>query len=124
MADDSMFKKCFSIKSIYGSTVNIKNIEIDVDNFDRKELKRKAIALVDIQVSNMQTEAEVLEWFIDTSSIDSDYTEFAPYLNAANENDRTGTYSMKDFIKGLFQGGVLNKVSDKHNYILISKVSS
>ena len=104
--------------------MNIKNIEIKVDNFDQKQLKRKATAIVDIEVSNMQTEADVLEWFVDTNSIDADYTEFAPYLNAANENDRTGTYSMEDFIKGLFQGGVLNKVSDKHNYILISKISS
>ena len=124
IADKEAFKKCFSIKSIYGSTLNIKNIEIKVDNFDQKQLKRKATAIVDIEVSNMQTEADVLEWFVDTNSIDADYTEFAPYLNAANENDRTGTYSMEDFIKGLFQGGVLNKVSDKHNYILISKISS
>lgn len=124
IADKNAFEKCFSVKSIYGSTVNKKNIEIKVDNFDQKQLKRKATAIVDIEVSNMQTEADVLEWFVDTDSIDADYTEFAPFLNAANENDRTGTYSMEDFIKGLFQGGVLNKVSDKHNYILISKVSS
>ena len=124
IADKETFKKCFSIKSNYGSIVNVKNIEIKIDNFNQKELKRKATAIVDIEISNMQTDSDVLEWWVDTKDIDGDYTEFAPYLNAANENDRTGTYSLEDFLKGLFQGGVLNKVSNKHNYILISKESS
>ena len=42
------------------------------------------------------------------------------FENAFDENDVTKSYSVLDFIKGMFYGGVLN-TQPKPSYILISK---
>lgn len=123
IADPEIFKQCFHIKSLYGSVVKVKNVEIKVDNFNEKELKRNASAVVDIAVSNIPQDAEVLEWYIDTDPIDTDIALFDRFFGAVSENDRTKSYSVDNFIKGIFQGGIINKSGDKHNYILISKNS-
>ena len=94
-----------------------------MDNFNEKELKRNASAVVDIAVSNIPQDAEVLEWYIDTDPIDTDIALFDRFFGAVSENDRTKSYSVDNFIKGIFQGGIINKSGDKHNYILISKNS-
>lgn len=123
MADEDIFKKCFSIKANYGSNVTVDEIDVEVDNFNQKELKRNAYAKVKVKVTNMANDAEVLEWYLDIEKAESSITLFEPYLNAASVNDRNKTYSLENFIKGMFQGGVVNKSSDKHNYVLISKIS-
>ena len=53
---------------------------------------------------------------------DTDYTLFAPYFGATAESDVTKSYSVDNFVKGIFYGGVVNKTL-KPNYILISKNS-
>ena len=66
----------------------------------------------------MPSDSEVIEWTLQLP--DLDITDFAPYLGAVSESDIAKSYSLEDFIKGMFYGGVVNDTL-KHNYILISK---
>ena len=102
------------------NSLPLRNIEYQIQNITEKNLVRTAYAIVDLKVFNMATDSEVIEWTLQLP--DLDITEFAPYLDAIDENDVTKSYSLKDFIKGMFYGGVVNK-SLEPNYILISKKS-
>ena len=121
ITEKQFFEKCFFIKPTYGSLASVKNVDIHIDNFDSKELKRNAFAEVLISVTNIPQDAEVLEWYISTDAIDTNTSLMDRFFGAVSENDRTKSYSVDNFIKGMFQGGLINKSSDKHNYILISK---
>ena len=115
-----LFEKAFQCKAIYGSEVKIGNVEFDIQNITNKELKRKAIATVDLKLCNMATDSEVIEWTLQLP--DLDITDFAPYLGGTDENDVTKSFSLENFIKGMFYGGVISS-SLNPNYILISKNS-
>lgn len=119
-AREDIFPKAFQCKALYGSEVKVGNIEYQIQNITDKELVRTAYAIVDLKVCNMAMESEVIEWTLQLP--DLDITEFAPYLDGTDENDVTKSYSLENFIKGMFYGGVVNK-SLKPNYILISKKS-
>lgn len=121
ITEQQFFEKCFFVKPTYGSVVTVKNVDIHIDNFNHKELKRNAYAEVLISVTNIPQDAEVLEWYISTDAIDTDITLLDRFFGAVSENDRAKSYSVDNFIKGMFQGSIINKSSDKHNYILISK---
>lgn len=117
MSDEKVFEKAFRIKALYGSEVKVGGISIETENIVNKELKRKSIATVELKVSNMAMDSEVLEWTLELP----DTTRLSEFLcNATSESDPTKSYSVLDFIKGIFCGGVVNKEL-KPNYILISK---
>ena len=121
ITDKSVFAKAFKAKPKYGSEVKVGNIEIKAENItgDEKELKRKATATVKLHVFNMATDSEVIEWNLELP--DTDYTLFGEYFdNSTGEGDPSKSYSLIDFVKGIFQGGVVNKTSAP-NYILVSK---
>lgn len=125
MTNPEVFEKAFQVKPIYGSNVKVGNIEFDVKNITEKEhtnlLIRKATAIVDLKVYDLAQDSEVIEWNIDLP--DTEASVFAPYiLGAQGENDVTKSYSVDNFMKGMFQGSVVNK-SLKPSYILISKKS-
>lgn len=115
-----LFEQAFQCKTLYGSEVKVGNVDIEIQNITDKVLKRTAIATVDLKLCHMATDSEVIEWTLTLP--DLDVTEFAPYLNALDENDVTKSFSLENFIKGMFYGGVINK-SLQPNYILISKNS-
>ena len=117
---EELFKKAFTYKPLYGSEVKVGNVTFDIQNITDKVLKRRAIATGDLKIFNMATESEVIEWNLQLPELD--ITEFAPYLGATDENDVTKSFSIEDFIKGMFYGGVVNKTLSS-NYILISKNS-
>jgi hypothetical protein len=100
--------------------VKVSKVKIDTKNInDKKELKRESVATVDLKVSNMQSDSEVLEWTLELP--DTVYTLFNTFFENANtENDPTKSFSVKDFVKGMFYGGLVN-TKLKSNYILISK---
>lgn len=120
LSDEQVFDSAFQVKALYGSDIRVSKIEIKTKNInDEKELKRESTAIVDLKVSNMQSDADVLEWYLDLP--DTDYTLFSPFLeNANNENDVMKSFSVLNFIKGMFYGGLVN-TKMKSNYILISK---
>lgn len=121
VASESYFKNAFKIKTLYGSNVELGKVEFDIKNITDKELVRTATAIAEVKVFDMAMDSEVLEWTLELP--DTDYTLFSPYFDGAvSENDPTKSYSVADFVKGIFYGGVVNKKL-KPNYILISKNS-
>lgn len=123
MAEEEVFRNAFVASSVYGSQVEVGAIKIDAENISKsdKVLRRKATAMVDLVVYDMVTDSEVIEWTLKTP--DLDYTCFAEFFeNASEENDPSKSYSLLDFVKGMFYGGVVNKQMES-NYILISKNS-
>ena len=120
IAREDLFPQAFQCKALYGSEVKVGNIEYQIQNITNKNLVRTAYAIVDLKVCNMAMDSEVIKWTLQLPELD--ITEFAPYLDGTDENDVTKSYSLENFIKGMFYGGVVNK-SLKPNYILISKKS-
>lgn len=121
MADSIVLRESLKVKPIYGSQVKVGDISINVLDITGSErnLNRKAEAIVDIKVYNMATDSEVLEWNIDLPV--TNYALFNEFFeNAYDENDPNKSYSVLDFLKGVFQGGVATHEM-KPNYILISK---
>lgn len=121
MTDKRYFADAFKASVKYGSELKIGKIDIDVNDItgDSKELKRIATATVELKVFNMATDSEVIEWNLELP--DTDYTLFNQFFDGAvDENDPSKSYSVMDFIKGMFQGSVITK-NLKPNYILISK---
>ena len=121
VAAENYFAKTFKIGALNGSNVSVGDIRIEFENITNKQLMRTATAYVSVKVYDMPMDSEVLEWSLELP--DTDITRFAPYLDGAtNENDPTKSYSVQDFIKGIFYGGIVNKKLNP-NYILISKNS-
>lgn len=119
MADEEYLREALKVKTLYGSKVEIGSIKFDVKNITEKELKRTAVATIDLKVYNMLgNDADVIEWTLELP--DSDISRLTQFFGATSENDVTKSYSVDDFLKGIFYGGVINK-SIKPNYILISK---
>lgn len=121
LASKQYFKNAFKVRAIYGSNVEVGKVEFNIKNITNKELVRTATAIAEVKVFDMAMDSEVLEWSLELP--DTDYTLFSPYFDeAVSENDPTKSYSVADFVKGIFYGGIVNKTL-KPNYILISKNS-
>jgi len=118
VANKDYFAKAFNAKSIYGSDVQVGKINITEENITDRKIQRVAIAEVELKVFNMATESDVIEWVVTLP--ESDYTLFLPFCGAISEDDITKTYSLENFLKGMFCGGILN-TKPKPNYILVSK---
>ena len=121
MADEYRIRKYFKAKALYGSQVDLGKIKIDVENItgESHDLNRKACASVDLKIYNMYSDSDVIEWTLDIPN--TEYTLFNKYFEGAtDEGDATKSYSLMDFVRGMFQGGVVSK-DLKPNYILISK---
>ena len=121
VASEQYFKNAFKVKALFGSNVEVGKVEFDIKNITNKQLVRTATAITELKVFDMPMDSEVVEWTLELP--DTDYTLFNPYFDGAvSENDPTKSYSVADFVKGIFYGGVVNKTL-KPNYILISKNS-
>lgn len=121
MADENVLRDALKVKALYGSSVKVGDTNIEVKDItgSEKKLNREAIATVDLKIFNMPTDSDVIEWNLELPS--TDYTLFNEFFeNAVDENDPDKSYSVKEFITGIFQGGAV--VHDmKPNHILISK---
>ena len=121
MSDKEILKKYFLYKANYGSKVSIADIKIEECNNDNLELKRSVVATIQLKVSNMVTDMEVVEWNLKIPYSEVVMPKMMSFLeNANDENDPSKSYSLKHFIRGIGQGGVVN-YQPKPNYILISK---
>lgn len=121
MADEDVFRDAFKVKPLYGSSVNVGIINIDVKDITGtdKQLNRQATATIDLKIFNMPTDSEVLEWNLELPV--TNYALFNEFFEEADdENDPNKSYSVLDFLTGVFQGGVVTH-DMKPNYILISK---
>ena len=119
IADEDYLREALKIRALYGSKVELGNIQFNVKNIIGKELKRTAVATINLKVYNMlANDADVIEWTLEMP--ESDTSRFTPFFGAISETDVTKSYSVDEFLKGIFYDGVINK-SIKSNYILISK---
>ena len=116
-----VLSQCFKAQTHYGSSVNIDIDTIMVQNITNKQLLRTATATVKLKVFNMPQDADVIEWTIglpDTTTL-----LFDEFLDGADsEDDVCKSFSVRDFIKGMFYGGIVNQ-DVKPSYILITKNS-
>lgn len=120
MTDTEYFKNAFKCKTLYGSNVGIGKVEINVQNITGRKLDRTATAIVQLKLYNMAMDSEVIEWSLELPDLNVE--KFTRFFGALGENDYTKSYSIENFIQGIFYGGVINKTL-KPNYILISKNS-
>ena len=118
---EPVLRRSFEVKSLYGSNISIGKISYDIETKENKQLKRKAEAIIELKVCNMPLDMDVIEWKLNVP--DSEYTLFNEFFEGAvDENDPTKSYSVLEFIHGIFYGGILNQHGNS-NYILISKNS-
>ena len=106
---------------LHGAKANIDSIKIDTSYIDsEKNLNRNATASIFISINNMMTDCDVLEWQFDPNEFEASVNAFEPYFNAINWKDFSKTYSIENFLQGLFRAAHLNSYGKKPNYILIS----
>ncbi|MBO5630485.1 MAG: hypothetical protein J5965_15585 [Aeriscardovia sp.] len=121
MEEEVFFRQAFRTKALYGSNVEVGKVTFDIQNITDKQLMRTAIANVELKLFDMAQDSEVIEWSLELP--DTDYTKFSPYFEGAvSEEDVTKSYSVINFIKGMFYGGLVNKTLPS-NFILISQNS-
>lgn len=119
ITNEEVLRENLAVKSCYGSSVDVGNISIDVNNHFNKELKRKAIAKVELKVYNMVTESDVIEWTLNHPDY-SVTTDFTNIMAATSEKDYTGSFSVDRFVAGVFNAAQ-NHWDETPNRILISK---
>lgn len=119
ITNEDALRQSLAVKSCYGSSVSVGNIAIEANNHFNKELKRKAVAKVELLICDMYTDSDVIEWTLNHP----DYTvtlDFTSIMAATAENDYTGSFSVDRFVAGVFNA-TQNHWDETPNRILISK---
>ena len=119
ITDKAVLRDSLKVRTAYGSEVEIGDIEIDTDNHFQKQFRRHSIASVELKLWNMPMDADVIEWHLNHPEYSMTNT-FLQIQNASSEDDLSGSFSMVNFIQGLFQA-VQNHWTQEPNRILISK---
>lgn len=118
-SDEDILRECLKVKASYGSMIEIGKINISINNHNQKKLERLAVASVELKLWNMPMDADVIEWTLNHPEYSITDT-FMQIQNAAAEADLTGSFSLVNFIQGVFQA-VQNHWNLDPNRILISK---
>lgn len=118
-SDEEVLRECLKVKAAYGSEIEVGKIVININNHNQKKLERLAVASVELKLWNMPMDADVIEWTLDHPEYSVTDT-FMQIQNAAAEADLTGSFSLANFIQGVFQA-VQNHWNQEPNRILISK---
>lgn len=118
-SDEDVLRECLKVKAAYGSEMEIGKINISTNNHNQKKLERLAVASVELKLWNMPMAADVIEWSLDHPEYSVTDT-FMQIQNAASEADLNGSFSLANFIQGVFQA-VQNHWNQEPNRILISK---
>ncbi len=107
MSNKEVLKESFTCKTLYGSKVEVADIKIEECNNVNQKLNRSVTATIQLKVSNMMSDMDVLEWNINIPYAEK--TTMMKFLDGAlDENDVTKSYSLENFIIGIAQGGVVN----------------
>ena len=118
-SDEDVLRECLKVKTAYGSDIEVGKVGININNHNQKKLERLAVASVELKLWNMPMDADVIEWALDHPEYSVTDT-FMQIQNAAAEADLTGSFSLANFIQGVFQA-VQNHWNQEPNRILISK---
>lgn len=117
--DEKTLRECLKVKTTNGSEIEVGKIEITTDNHYNKKLERRAVASVEFKLWNMPMNADVIEWTLSHPEYSVSDT-FNQILNVQKEGDLSGSFSLNNFIDGLFKASP--NTWDKEPYrILISK---
>lgn len=116
---EDVLRECLKVKSAYGSEIEIGKITISINNHNQKMLERLAIASVELKLWNMPMDADVIEWTLDHPEF-TVTDAFMQIQNTDNETDLSGSFSLANFIQGVFQA-VQNHWNQEPNLIMISK---
>lgn len=119
IADEVILKENLKIRAVYGSSVELGEVRVLTDNHYNKELKRLAVASVRVKVTDMLLDNEVLEWHLDHPEYLRS-REFETIINCPEESNLTGSFSMNQFVEGLFAASQ-NRWDREPRRILISK---
>ena len=116
---EPVLRRAFEVKTHYGSDVKVGRIMYDIETKENKQLKRKAVATIEIKLYNMPLDMDVVEWNLNIP--DTEYTLFNEFFEGAeDENDYSKSFSVLEFIQGMFYGSNINQHGNS-NHILISK---
>lgn len=118
-SDEDILREYLKVKAAYGSEIEIGKIVININNHNQKKLERLAVASVELKLWNMPMDADVIEWTLDHPENTITDT-FMQIQNAVTEADLTGSFSLANFIQGVFQADQ-NHWNQEPNRILISK---
>lgn len=121
ITEEEVLRDLISVKSSYGSKVEIGNISIEVTNHANKEFKRRALAEFELKVYDMiATDSDVIQWTLNHPEYGISQ-RFTHIISARAENDYSGSFSMDKFIAGVFNARQ-NTWDNTPNRILISKI--
>ena len=121
MSSEEAIRSAFECKMIHGSKVDIDSINIDSLYKDsNNRLNRTMIASIFMSIKNLQTDCDVLEWSFNPCKLDGAVGNFNIFYGANNWREFDKTYSIENFLQGLFRAAHLSTCSKKPNYILIS----
>jgi hypothetical protein len=115
--DKKVLLNSFKIKSENGTQIKVDKITYEINNIVGKELKREATAKIHINITNMPYDCDVLTWNLDIPSTNT--SKLAPLFTDV-PNSMNQTFSIREFITGMFRGSLINE-GGKDNYIHISK---
>ena len=87
---------------------------------EERRLNRSMPAKVCVKIDKLPNDIDVIEWSFDPCKLSSDAKEFMIFYGANDWRDFDKTFSLENFIAGMFSGAHLSMCSKKKNYILIS----
>lgn len=97
-----------------------KDISYDIKKDDGKQLKRTAFAKIQLHLSEMYDDADVISISLNTPEIFLPNKDFEMFLGAVSPNDVSRTYSMEQFLTGCYVS--MERFRDKKPvHVLISK---
>lgn len=119
-ADTAAVREAIRAKALYGSTVEIGKITVESQNVLERQINRKAEATVELKITDLPTESDVIEWnFNHPDGLIGGITRF---FGANSEQEYDKSYSIEGLIQGLTYGGHLNTWSKTPHYILVSTI--
>lgn len=118
MEDEEVLRNAIEFKSTVGSSVAVESIEYEIDNHADKSLKRRAKAIVTVEISRLPQKGDVIEWniVVPEGLISS---AFQSFFGASSDSFLNKSYSIENFIGGM-SSGKSNFCSKTPNRILIS----
>lgn len=122
IANEEVVKSLFSFRMLHGGSAVIDSVCINSEYKDRdNNLKRKVTASLYFTVCNFNVHCDVMEWSFDPCKCDTYRGGFTQFFGAQTWTDFSRTYSIENFLEGMFRAANLSTCSKKPNYILISK---
>lgn len=121
MSSEEAIRKAFSCRMLHGSKVDVDSISVDSLYKDEgNHLNRKIVASIFMSIQNLQSHCDVVEWSFNPCAIDTSPGEIEQFFGAQNWTEFDKSYSIENFVQGMFRAAHLNTCSTKPNYILIS----